>query len=265
MPTTTDETRVRALLERDRGWALYALGDLTPGHREHCTWFVEPGSSPGEAIVLLYRALSLPIILAFGPAERVRPLLDEAMAAPHHFVVLRKDVLDALAATHRLELCIATWRYVLEPERFGAHPVDGVERLSVNDLPALRELYRHWGETELTESFFDPMMVEGGVFFGVRRGEALVAAAGTHVVADALGVAAVGGIYTRPDHRGRGLAGRTTSAVVAALLERGLSTIGLNVARSNEPAIHIYERLGFRRHCPYFEAHAHRRVAGYRR
>ena len=62
MPRTTDESRIRALLQGDRAWALYAIGDLTPGHREHCTWFVESGDAEGGvelgSVVLRYHPCS---------------------------------------------------------------------------------------------------------------------------------------------------------------------------------------------------------------
>jgi ribosomal protein S18 acetylase RimI-like enzyme len=32
-----------------------------------------------------------------------------------------------------------------------------------------------------------------------------------------------------------------------------LGTIALNVGRNNEAAIRVYERLGFLRHCAYYE------------
>jgi ribosomal protein S18 acetylase RimI-like enzyme len=44
--------------------------------------------------------------------------------------------------------------------------------------------------------------------------------------------------------------------VVSAVLGdlSGLETIGLNVRADNAAAIHLYESLGFRRHCEFFEA-----------
>jgi ribosomal protein S18 acetylase RimI-like enzyme len=95
-------------------------------------------------------------------------------------------------------------------------------------------------------------MVTDGVFHGIYEGAMLVAAAGTHVVARDEGAAAMGNIYTRRDRRGRGLGRLATAAVLGEL--SGVETIGLNVRADNEAALHLYESLGFARHCQFYEA-----------
>ena len=73
----------------------------------------------------------------------------------------------------------------------------------------------------------------------------IVAFAGTHVLTDRYSAAAVGNIVTRPDQRGRGLAGRLVSSLCDCLHKQGIGRIGLNVAASNRPARRCYERIGF--------------------
>ncbi|MCB0162454.1 MAG: GNAT family N-acetyltransferase, partial [Caldilineaceae bacterium] len=90
---------------------------------------------------------------------------------------------------------------------------------------------------------------------------ALLAAGGTHIVNWELGVGAIGNMYTRPDSRGRGYAGVVLAAIVNTLRAGGVDNIVLNVDQRNEPARRIYEKYGFRIHCPYVEGIGVRRDA----
>jgi ribosomal protein S18 acetylase RimI-like enzyme len=116
----------------------------------------------------------------------------------------------------------------------------------------LTRLYADGNATGEAPDFFYPSMLTDGVFFGVYEGDALVAAAGTHLVSREEDAAAIGNIYTRRDRRGRGLGRIVTSAVVEALT--GITTVGLNVRADNLAAIRLYESLGFVRHCRFYEA-----------
>ncbi len=117
---------------------------------------------------------------------------------------------------------------------------DGCRPLGSDDLSAIGELI----DAAPGAVFFQASMLDGGCWLGVFEADRLVAMAGTHVVSDHWGVAAIGGVLTHPDHRGRGLAARTTSAVALRLRDR-VDLIGLNVAADNRVAVRLYERLGF--------------------
>jgi predicted GNAT family acetyltransferase len=84
----------------------------------------------------------------------------------------------------------------------------------------------------------------------------LVSVAGTHIVSDNERIAALGNVLTHPDYRGQGLATMVTSAVCEELLDRGIELIGLSVSRSNEAAMRVYEKIGFKRHVPFYEGTA---------
>lgn len=55
------------------------------------------------------------------------------------------------------------------------------------------------------------------------------------------------GVWVHPDWRGRGLAKTGLAAVVREALGRHAPTVSLYVNAFNEPARHVYHRLGFRR------------------
>lgn len=74
--------------------------------------------------------------------------------------------------------------------------------------------------------------------------DSLIAAAGTHVLGEHHGVAAVGAVYVRPDHRGHGLGALVTSGVCARLAGR-VETIGLNVHAANTPARRTCTKIAF--------------------
>jgi len=80
----------------------------------------------------------------------------------------------------------------------------------------------------------------------------LISIAGTHVVSASEGVAVVGNVFTHPMYRGRGLAAVATSATTSALLER-CPLVVLTVEKENDPAVRVYQRLGFETQCTLHE------------
>ena len=261
MTLLTDRSAIRARLAADRAWSVYALGDLTPGLFGHTTWHAAPDDA---ALLLLFRAFGTPVLFTIGSAAGVEGLLDEIQAEPRLFLSIPPDILPLIRARYAVTDETPMWRMVLDPARFTTKPTRAV-RLSVAHYSALTRL-RAGGaaagavSASAEPDFFAPYMVEQGVFYGIFEGDDLVAAAGTHLVAPGEGVAAVGSVYTRPDRRGRGLATQVTGAVTGELLRLLPSgaIIALNVMQSNAPALTVYERLGFSRHCGFYEGLAER-------
>ena len=142
------------------------------------------------------------------------------------------------------------WRLALQPASF--QPAEGdCVRLRPAHSDQLVALYTLGGGLA-----FSPTQIEHGVFYGILADGQLVAAAGTHLVSPTYDVAAVGNVFTHPEHRGRGYGTACTSAVVVELLEHGTRDVVLNVGQENVGALRIYERLGFARYCPFLEGPA---------
>jgi ribosomal protein S18 acetylase RimI-like enzyme len=258
MPRLYETAAIRAILETDRPWAAYALADLAPGFFEVCEWHALPGPDP--ALILLYRAFETPVLVTLGAPQAINVLLDEVSGEGELYLSVRPEVLPLIKTRYVVKPEAAMWRMVLKPEAFRPFPPQTpTAQLGPADLPALQQLYADGHQTGEAPDFFTPEMVEQGVFFGVREGKALVAAAGTHLYASAESVGTVGNVYTRRDRRGRGLAKLVTQAVAAKLLEMGLQTIVLNVAQPNSAAIRVYESLGFVRYCAFYEGLASKR------
>ena len=255
MPRLTDLSRVRTLLDMDRAWSAYAIGDLGPDHIHHCAWHVSEDESP--ALLLLYRGFEPPILFAMGESAAIASVVSE-VADPVLSLHVQEGGLAALSPRYSTANPRSMWRMVLSPSSFRAAPAADVERLDASDLGAMTTLYSDGRAHDESPTFFHPSMLDRGTFRGVREGTEIIAVAGSHLFSPDLGVCTIGNVYTRRDRRGRGLAAQVTSAVVQHALAHGICTIVLNVGQDNPVAQRVYERLGFHRHCKFFEGEARR-------
>jgi GNAT superfamily N-acetyltransferase len=253
MPRITDLARVRALLDDDPAWSAYAIGDLSPEHVANCSWHAPADGSC--ALALLYRGFDPPILFAMGGSAALVPIVRE-VEAPVVSLHVRGEALAVIASTYTSIETRAMWRMVVDRPAFQSASTAGVEAIEESDLAAITALYddgRLHGEGP---TFFHPSMLRQGTFRAVREGDEIVAIAGTHLFSPELGVCTVGNVYTRRDRRRRGLGARVTSAVVQHAIARAIPTIVLNVGQGNADARRVYERLGFRVHCEFFEGEA---------
>jgi ribosomal protein S18 acetylase RimI-like enzyme len=256
MPLLHDTAAIRKLLELDRVWAAYPLGDLAPGFFEHCSWF-QPRNHSG-ALAMLYGAFTPPVLFAQGDPDGLAAILDEFSTGPAVYLHVRCDLLPVLATRYRIVETQPMWRMVLDRNAYRSQSSSDALRLSSQHQSAVEQLYADGDAFGERPDFFFPSMLGEGVFYGLWEAGELVAVAGTHLVVPGEDVAAVGNVYTRRDRRGLGLAAATTSAVAGELLRMNIQTIVLNVNQSNTSAIRVYERLGFKRHCAYCEGFAER-------
>jgi hypothetical protein len=119
--------RICEILNHDRAWSLYALGDLAPEELTHCEWRFTSHDPP--AVTLFYRAFDPPVFFAIGSAVAVERLLDEAPLPPSVYVHIRPEILS-LGTDH--------W-----PERWSRKP--GYEALSPPRLSKSMFLCRRHG------------------------------------------------------------------------------------------------------------------------
>jgi RimJ/RimL family protein N-acetyltransferase len=249
MPDASDD-QAYAILAQDPVWNSFALADLEPPLRTYSQFAVATQQDgPDHAICLLLRHPIIGDVLSpFGADEGIAAILQHVtlperpliQAQQRHIPLLQRHYQPATASAWRDMLRMAimdtSWRPTPAPP--SAPPI---MRLAPPDVAALSALYgRH------PESAFSADLFPQGLYFGVREGDHIIAAGGTHALAAAHGIAVLGNIYTAPEARGRGYATAITAALAAALLEQGLSLVVLNVFADNSPAIHVYERLGFR-------------------
>ena len=239
----TKAEKIRRILETDRVWSAYALADLSPAEAPLCDWFLE-----GQAVLLIYRGLTPPVLFAHGDPARLLALFAKVPEGPYVYTLLgtyRSLIADRLTPSGEKRM----WRMILKPKELPA--VTGqTQPLGEANLDEILELFE--GQADRPDAFH-PRQLGTGIYHGIREGGKLVCVAGTHVVSDEFGVAAIGNVFTRPELRNRGLAKRATAAVAAQLVERGIRTVVLNVAMDNEAALQCYRAIGFWPFCAYYE------------
>jgi ribosomal protein S18 acetylase RimI-like enzyme len=232
-----------ALSSEDRFLHLYEIGDLDDFFFPATRWFAPEGGAP--PLILIYSGTDLPVLLALTAGHRgsLALLLREVRETlpTRIYAHLSPGLVDVLAE-----------RYEVEPH--GNYTKMGL----VDPLPAPHgravplgpddrtRLERFYAES-YPGNWFDPRMLETGMYRGVVEDEEIVAAGGIHVFSAAQRVAAIGNVAVRPLYRGRGLGAAVTNAVCHALAAAGVSHVGLNVKTDNHAAIACYERLGFAR------------------
>ncbi len=247
MRTVENPEILAALFESDRETHLYGLADLEEPFWSNSTWYRDGDAavglvSVGEEWMTVYAMSRVAPEVTLGLLGRVQ----ESVPAG----TLVTGPLGLHASMSGLRNCReigSHWRMILdEPVEMDGF-VEAVP-LGEDDEEAARALYA----SDEGGAFFLPTMLSGNPFVGIWKDGQLVAAAGTHVASKRYGVAAVGAVITRPSHRGRGL-GTIAVADLCKRLAGEYGTVGLNVERANEPALRIYDRLGFQRVFQYEE------------
>lgn len=240
MGPAADRSAIEAFLRRAPYLHAYELGDLDPREAGHVTWIA---NDPVDAVVLLYRGLATPTVLALAhddPAALRALLAAAAGDLPARFYAhLTPGVAVELAGRYHLELLGHHWKMGLAAP-IGGPPDDAVERLAPEHAD---EATRFYAES-YPASYFEPANLERGPYLAVRDERGIAAIAGVHVYSPVVRVASLGNVATRPDARGRGHARRVTAAL-CRLLQAEVDVIGLNVRADNAAAIACYRGLGF--------------------
>ena len=249
---TTDRAVIRAFLERDRLLAAYAIGDLDERDFGRARWGIATDGDEVIAVVVEYGGLSPQPLFVMGRDDGIDAILRDVIRPRLTFVAVVPSTLPAIQRRYRLDPGPEMVRMWVDAERFTPKVDGAVEPLRPSDAPELNRLYRlGFG------SWLAPQAIAEGVYYGIRVGRRLVAAAGTHVVGRDARIAVVGNVLTQPEYRGRGYAEATTSAVTAELL-KFCDHVVLNVRADNPPALNAYRRLGYVEHLRFEERLAHR-------
>lgn len=255
--SVTDRSEVAAFLRTDRLYAAYALGDLDASARRRAAWGMAYDAE-GRPRGLAMQHLGLPPqpLFLMGDPDACRAVLTNEVRPRYAFVQARHDLATAFDHLYRVDLPASLLRMVVNRETFRPY-AGGAVRLVAADIGDLNRLYQLG-----LGGGFPASILEDGVYYGVRVGGRLVAAAGTHVINTDEGIAVVGNVLTHVDHRGQGHAKAVTAGVTAELLDR-VPDVALNVYADNDPAVAAYSRLGYHEYCRLGEWVAYRRAGGW--
>jgi ribosomal protein S18 acetylase RimI-like enzyme len=250
--STRDRSLLLSILEQDRLFAAYAIADMDDAEFPRTRWGVAMEAGQPVAVAMEYRGISPQHLFVMGDREGIAGILREVIHTRVAYLATKPENVPALTERYRVDPPSDMIRMVVDRATFRPVLGDAV-RLDVGDTRHLNRLY----ELGLT-SWLPPEAVAAGIYYGVRRGTRLIAAAGTHVISATYGLAAVGNVYTNREYRGQGLAKIVTSAVTAELLAM-LPEVVLNVRADNPPALAAYRALGYREHTHFEERLVNRR------
>jgi RimJ/RimL family protein N-acetyltransferase len=248
---TTDRTLLRGFLGRDRIFAAYAICDLDEREFGKTRWGVALVDGTPVAVALEYTGPTPQPLFVMGEPDGIAAVLRAVIRPRVAYCAALPDSLVAVGSLYRVEAAPQMVRMAVDRTRFRPYPAD-VQRLSPLDSGHLNRLYQVGFASWLPAS-----SIASGIYYGIRVGGKLVAAAGTHVISPSARLGVVGNVLTHADHRGRGYATAVTSAVTEELL-RACDLVVLNVRSDNPPALAAYRRLGYVEHVRFEERLIHR-------
>jgi ribosomal protein S18 acetylase RimI-like enzyme len=254
--TTRDRRLLREFLEADRLLGAYALCDLDEREFGRTRWGLAFESGTPVALALEYSGLAPQPLFVMGDPDGVAAVLRDVIRPRAAFLAALPEQLAAIDRLYRIDPGPPMVRMWVDRASFQPAPGPAA-RLLPAEITDLNRLY-NLGFT----AWLPAAAIGQGVYYGIRIGGRLVAAAGTHVVSPDARLAAVGNVMTHRDYRGRGYAKVTTSAVTQELL-RSCDQVVLNVRSDNPPALAAYRRLGYREHVRFDERLVHRRSAAW--
>jgi len=248
---SSDRALLRAFLERDRLFSAYALCDLDDREFMRTRWGLATVDTQPIALVLQYAGYSPQPLFVLGDNAGIAAVLDEVIRPRTAYVASRTENLPAISTSYRVDSGPPMVRMWVDREHFRPGSGD-VRRMLPVEIGELNRLYQLGFSAWLPAN-----AIADGVYYGLRVGGRLVAAAGTHVVSPDARLAVVGNVMTHADFRGRGYAKAVTGAVTAELL-RFCDQVVLNVRADNPPALAAYRRLGYQVYVTFEERLIHR-------
>jgi RimJ/RimL family protein N-acetyltransferase len=249
--TTSDRALLREFLEQDRLYAAYALCDLDDREYPRTRWAAAYDGADVVAVGMEYSGLTPQPLFLMGSNDGIATILRDVLRPRAAYLAAKVEAMPSVETLYRVDSGPQMVRMWVDRARFRPYPAE-VRRLLPSEIGELNRLYQLGFASWLPSS-----AIAEGVYFGMRAGGKLIAAAGTHVISPEARLAVVGNVLTQAEHRGRGYATAVTGAVTAELL-LACDQVVLNVRADNPPALQAYRRLGYVEHLRFEERLVHR-------
>jgi ribosomal protein S18 acetylase RimI-like enzyme len=248
---TNDRALLREFLEHDRLYAAYALCDLDDREYPRTRWAAAYNGGDVVAVGMEYSGLTPQPLFLMGSNDGIVTILRDVLRPRVAYLAAKVEAMPAVETLYRVDPGPQMVRMWVDRAHFRPYPAQ-VRRLLPSEIGELNRLYQLGFASWLPSS-----AIAEGVYFGMRAGGKLIAAAGTHVISRDARLAVVGNVLTHAEHRGRGYATAVTGAVTAELLLT-CDQVVLNVRADNPPALQAYRRLGYVEHLRFEERLVHR-------
>jgi RimJ/RimL family protein N-acetyltransferase len=240
--SATNQGPLLVYLRKDPTKHAFALYDLTrePGNTTIFTATDANGAVAGY--LLIYKTTRYLSIILDSPTDAAEELLRFA-PRERGILFIPSDLLSIAKANVSSTGIYAEDQMSLIRERANLNPWEIAKRLTADDARAVAELYSSdVGGSRDVDVDATRKRIERSPFFGAEVEGRLVSIAGT--LAAMPEVSVVGGVFTHPQFRGRGLA-KTVTAAVARHLSGISNLVTLYVRSNNTSAISVYRALGF--------------------
>lgn len=232
----------RGFLTQDPIANVLPLGDLYSPLLQVSDVYSASQDNKIVGVCTICRAFSIPsIVFRAAPLNVKHALFEKALVMlPNKFISLCNPDDVTLFKEHTMVQDSYLEQQMVTDSSIQIKPSSiKVEKIRVNDLPLLEKFYAEHGADAWT-----PIQFKVGPYYCVKDNSKIVSVAGVHLLTPQ--IAQLGNIITDEAYRDRGFATACTRVLTADLTQKE-RVVSLFVRKDNLPAIHMYEKLGFRK------------------
>ena len=120
-----------------------------------------------------------------------------------------------------------------------------IREMNIEDLAVVSEIEKMCFTMPWSRDGFEAALsMQGNVFIVYEKNDEILGYCGYYGVLDE---AEITNVAVHPDMRNRGIGRDMVSALLSKANKAGIKRVLLEVRESNDPAIHLYEELGFKK------------------